>query len=355
MRWAAAEPDVGSVLAEHPDPLASLARAEVPAIVLRGAYPAEHCAALIDRFVARGLMDPNLLDADSVQPRRVDIGTSLSNRAADKEGFLAHAQQTRELFATLFAGHPDPVQLVYDRLAGLAPGKRVTTAYEPGGRAYGPAIFRIHYAGHRYQPHVDHVGKHERRLDYAVSRFAHQFAGVLCLQNSRSGGRVAQSILHRCLWTPELEPCLQADAFADYAAANAVEHYQVDLQPGDLYFFNTRLVHEVPALEGSSRVVLAAGRVRLAVFIGYSEVIRWTTKYPLVMTPQPEGGYTVTSPLLPELVTEGDSLGDALENAKDALAAVVELYQDLGKSLPKSMWIPGGDSPVWLETAIAAP
>ena len=78
-------------------------------------------------------------------------------------------------------------------------------------------------------------------------------------------------------------------------------------------------------------------------------------KVPLVMTPQPEGGYTVTSPLLPELVTEGDSLGDALENAKDALAAVVELYQDLGKSLPKSMWTPGGDGPVWLETAIAAP
>ena len=139
---------------------------------------------------------------------------------------------------------PSPVKLLYDRLAELAVGKRVTTAYEPDGRAYGPAIFRIHYAGHRYQPHVDHAGKHERRLDYAVSRFAHQFAGVLCLQNSRAGGhragdRVAQSILHRCLWTPELEPCLQADGFAAYAAANAVEHYQVDLQPGDLYFFNT--------------------------------------------------------------------------------------------------------------------
>ena len=26
--------------------------------------------------------------------------------------------------------------------------------------------------------------------------------------------------------------------------------------------------------------------------------VSWTTKYPLVMTPQPEGGYTVTSPLL---------------------------------------------------------
>ena len=279
MRWAAAEPDVGSVLAAHPDPLASLARAEVPAIVLRGAYPTEHCRALIDRFVERGLMDSRLLDADSVQPRRVDIGTSLSNRAADKEAFLAHAQETRTLFASLFAGHPSPVKLVYDRLGQLAAGKRVTTAYEADGRSYGPAIFRIHYAGHRYQPHVDHAGKHERRLDYAVSRFAHQFAGVLCMQNSRSGGnrsggRIAQSILHRCLWTPELEPCLQQDGFAAYAAANAIEHYQVDLQPGDLYFFNTRLVHEVPALEGSSP------RVVLAVFIGYSpddpEVFVWS-------------------------------------------------------------------------------
>ena len=121
MPWAAAEADVGNVLAAHADPLAALARAEVPAIVLRGAYPAEHCAALIDRFVARGLMDPSLLDADSVQPRRVDIGTSLSNRAGDREGFLAHADQTRELFATLFAGHPDPMQLVYDRLGPRGP------------------------------------------------------------------------------------------------------------------------------------------------------------------------------------------------------------------------------------------
>ena len=274
MSWVATEPDVRTVLAAHPDPLASLARGDVPAIVLRGAYPAEHCAALIERFVERGLMDSRLLEADSVQPRRVDIGTSLSNRAADKEAFLAHAQETQALFTSLFAGHPDPVKLVYERLQQLAAAKRVTTAYEPDGGFYGPAIFRIHYAGHRYQPHVDHAGKHERRLSYAVSRFAHQFAGVLCMQNSRAGGRIAQSILHRCLWTPELEPCLQEDGFAAHAAANAIEHYQVDLQPGDLYFFNTRLVHEVPALEGPSP------RVVLAVFIGYSkddpEVFVWS-------------------------------------------------------------------------------
>ena len=63
-------------------------------------------------------------------------------------------------------------------------------------------------------------------------------------------------------------------------------------------------------------------------------------KIPLLLTPQPEGGYTVTSPLLPELVTEGDLLNDALENVQDALATVIELYQDMGRSLPENTRIP---------------
>ncbi|OFV95832.1 MAG: toxin-antitoxin system, antitoxin component, HicB family protein [Acidobacteria bacterium RIFCSPLOWO2_02_FULL_60_20] len=57
-------------------------------------------------------------------------------------------------------------------------------------------------------------------------------------------------------------------------------------------------------------------------------------KVPLVLRPQPEGGYTVTSSLLPELVTEGDTLEEAVSNVQDALAAVLELYEDLGKPLP---------------------
>ena len=46
---------------------------------------------------------------------------------------------------------------------------------------------------------------------------------------------------------------------------------------------------------------------------------------PLLLTPQPEGGYTVTSPVLPELLTEGDTLDEALTNVHDAFAAVVEM------------------------------
>jgi antitoxin HicB len=60
-------------------------------------------------------------------------------------------------------------------------------------------------------------------------------------------------------------------------------------------------------------------------------------KLPLIFEPQPEGGFTVTSPLLPELITEGDSVEDALENVRDALAAVIEIYQETGRTLPTSL------------------
>ena len=60
-------------------------------------------------------------------------------------------------------------------------------------------------------------------------------------------------------------------------------------------------------------------------------------KVPLLLTVQPEGGYTVTSPVLPELLTEGDTLEEAVHNVRDALAAVIETYQDMGKQLPANL------------------
>lgn len=60
-------------------------------------------------------------------------------------------------------------------------------------------------------------------------------------------------------------------------------------------------------------------------------------RVPLVLTPQPEGGYTVTSPALLGLVTEGDSLEQAVENVEDALRATLELYEDTGRPVPGSL------------------
>jgi antitoxin HicB len=69
-------------------------------------------------------------------------------------------------------------------------------------------------------------------------------------------------------------------------------------------------------------------------------------KIPLVLAAQPEGGFTVTSPLLPELVTEGDTLEEAVENVRDALEAVLEIYEDLKKPLPANIRQDPGASPI---------
>ena len=73
-------------------------------------------------------------------------------------------------------------------------------------------------------------------------------------------------------------------------------------------------------------------------------------KVPLILAPQPEGGFTVTSPLLPELVTEGDSADEALANVRDALAAVIELYEELGKPLPQNARVDDAE-PLWFRNA----
>jgi antitoxin HicB len=83
---------------------------------------------------------------------------------------------------------------------------------------------------------------------------------------------------------------------------------------------------------------------------------RFAYKLPLVFEPQPEGGYTVTCPILPELITEGDTIAEALANAKDALIAIIEAYADLGRSLPPVLERVALDvhTPFWVETAVAA-
>jgi antitoxin HicB len=75
-------------------------------------------------------------------------------------------------------------------------------------------------------------------------------------------------------------------------------------------------------------------------------------RIPLVFAPQPEGGFTVTSPILPELITEGDSLEEAYANVTDAVAAVVELYAEQGRSLPDSMQLPRSGQVVWSEALV---
>ena len=56
-------------------------------------------------------------------------------------------------------------------------------------------------------------------------------------------------------------------------------------------------------------------------------------KLVLTLEEAEEGGYIVTSPLDPELITEAETVGEAFENAKDALRALAQSRTKLLRKL----------------------
>jgi hypothetical protein len=255
--WTPFEATIPEILDRHPEPLLALAHGEVPAFVLRQHYQPTHCRALMRRFYERGLLyDPHA--AGDGTARRVDIGTSFGSHRADRDKFHAHSAETLKLFETLFDGYDDPVRSMYDALAKLAPDKEVKTAREPDGRLYGPAIFRVYHREMGHGPHYDSVAKRTQAFDYQISRFTHQFAAILCFQNSTKETGTGEPYLYNCPYRPELQEHLSRDKFPAYVAEQGIERAQVQLEPGDLYFFFTENVHEVPAIIGDQpRAVLA--------------------------------------------------------------------------------------------------
>jgi len=58
-------------------------------------------------------------------------------------------------------------------------------------------------------------------------------------------------------------------------------------------------------------------------------------QYKIILEPQPEGGYTVFVPALPDVVTEGDTKQEALQRAKEAIIGYLEVIKEMGWSLPR--------------------
>jgi predicted RNase H-like HicB family nuclease len=56
--------------------------------------------------------------------------------------------------------------------------------------------------------------------------------------------------------------------------------------------------------------------------------------YTVLMTPDETGGYVVTCPALPGLVTEGDTLEEARDMAADAIRCYIESLQKDGEPIP---------------------
>ena len=65
--------------------------------------------------------------------------------------------------------------------------------------------------------------------------------------------------------------------------------------------------------------------------------------YPAKLSPDPDGGFTVTFRDVPEAITEGDSRDEALMRAEDALESALAMYIAAKEPLPKPSAVKRGE------------
>ncbi|MFN8206710.1 MAG: type II toxin-antitoxin system HicB family antitoxin [Bacteroidales bacterium] len=56
--------------------------------------------------------------------------------------------------------------------------------------------------------------------------------------------------------------------------------------------------------------------------------------YRIILTQEPEGGYTVTVPSLPGCVTYGEDVNHAIDMAREAIEGYLKVLKDKGEKIP---------------------
>jgi antitoxin HicB len=76
-------------------------------------------------------------------------------------------------------------------------------------------------------------------------------------------------------------------------------------------------------------------------------------RFTVLFEPAEEGGYVVTCPALPGLVTEGETLDEARDMARDAIRGYLESLQKDGQPIPDDVHLRA--DPVKEELDVALP
>jgi antitoxin HicB len=101
--------------------------------------------------------------------------------------------------------------------------------------------------------------------------------------------------------------------------------------PFDIHFHSDRLNLK------TENVILASGPRKYMRHKKHNSTKQETSSeysFTVFFEPAAEGGYVVTCPALPGLVTEGDTLADARKMARDAIRAYLESLRKDGEAIP---------------------
>lgn len=58
-------------------------------------------------------------------------------------------------------------------------------------------------------------------------------------------------------------------------------------------------------------------------------------RYTVLLTPEPEGGYSVRVPALPGCYTQGETVAEALQHVEEAIKLYLEVLKEKGAPIPE--------------------
>jgi hypothetical protein len=308
------------IFALNADPLRALHEGHVPAVVLRqhlAPDEAARLAALVKRSLTssqakrssrrRGGSGPNLdgwkKRGGTLHTLGADLHYSLKRRAhfSSLMSYLSYAKHYAGLVDDF--GLAPAVQALHTGLHSLSAGRRVGVMTDPvTNLSYSPGVFKVHSPGNTFPLHFDSLwslmwnrracgtggwrrrnathralsaGTNALRLASFTAdalRFRYQFSALLMLQQPEGGG--PDVTLFDSHWEDLIGDCelsglshtvgVHVQGYDTSQRRRHARTYNLSLQPGDLYIFNSNRLHVVPPVgAGRERIVLGS-------FLGYS-------------------------------------------------------------------------------------
>ena len=92
----------------------------------------------------------------------------------------------------------------------------------------------------------------DKLFNFDISRFRHQFAGLICIQNATDDDRCPHAAIDQCVWSPEVQEHLSNGTYFQYMTENRIPRCQIEVNPGDFYLFNSGCIHQVVPVEGKT-------------------------------------------------------------------------------------------------------
>jgi hypothetical protein len=241
-----------------PREIVRVMRGEVAGCIFRGAMAPDLCQGVTKNFWA----SPELRQRGDAVPAYY-VGTY--HYAKTLQTYVSEADQTREALHALFDGHRNVFQELMDQVAAELASSGVTLRVaEHEGRAAGEFVVRAWSGGGSFA-----LAAHDDAAQLSAPAQAgfeiQQVAGNplaaanMCLQNGAAGGQLFYWNIEpdvptrRALGLEETGYPYQPEWLDQF------DCIELDIRPGDIYFFNGKLIHAVQAqaAEGEFRSTIS--------------------------------------------------------------------------------------------------